>query len=231
MSGSAIARVLVVDDEPQIRRLLQVSLTRHNFQVSLAESGQEGLDYLQTFPVDILLLDLGLPDMDGLAVCRQVREISQVPIIVVSVREDERDKIAALDLGADDYVTKPFSMDELLARIRANLRRTPSVPADRVIPIGHLIVDLGRRRITRDEQEIHLTPTEYGLLRVLATHAGRVVTHRQLLREVRGPAYEQDTPLLRVHMVSLRQKLGVPPGSPGYIATEPGVGYRLLDAS
>lgn len=225
------ARVLVIDDEPQIRRLLQVSLTRHGFQVSVAESGQEGLDYLQIAPFDMVLLDLGLPDVDGLTVCREVRESSPIPIIVVSVREDERDKIAALDLGADDYVTKPFSMDELLARMRANLRRASAGPADRVIEIGPLVVDLGRRRITLDGQVVHLTPSEYALLRVLATHAGRVVTHRQLLREARGPAYEQDTPLLRVHMVGLRQKLGIPAGSVGYIATEPGVGYRLLDVS
>jgi two-component system KDP operon response regulator KdpE len=192
-------------------------------------TGEEGLDRLAAAPFDILLLDLGLPGMDGLEVCKQVRQWSQIPIVVISVREGETDKIAALDLGADDYVTKPFSIDELLARMRAALRRVPAEPETPILSIGPLTIDLAGRRVTREGKAVHLTPTEYALLRVLTLHAGRVVTHRQLLREARGPAYQEETPLLRVHMVGLRQKLGVAAGTPGYIATEPGVGYRLLD--
>jgi two-component system KDP operon response regulator KdpE len=222
-------RVLVIDDEPQIRRLLSVSLARQGYQVDAVATGVEGIEQLATERFDIVLLDLGLPDVDGLQVCQEIRQQHQIPVIVISVREDERDKISALDLGADDYVTKPFSMNELLARMRANLRRATPIPEDAVIALGPLRIDLGRRTVTRDGSPIHLTPTEYDLLRVLADHAGRVLTHRQLLREARGPSYEEDTPLLRVHMVGLRQKLNVPSGTPGYIATEPGIGYRLLD--
>jgi two-component system KDP operon response regulator KdpE len=170
-----------------------------------------------------------MPGVDGLEVCRQLRGWSSVPIIVLSVREGERDKIAALDLGADDYVTKPFGIGELLARMRAALRRLPSGSEPPVITAGAITIDLARRRVSRDGTDIHLTPTEYELLRVLALHAGRVVTHRQLLREARGPAYENETPLLRTHMVGLRQKLACPPNTAGYIATEAGIGYRLLD--
>ena len=223
-------RALVVDDEPQIRRLLSVSLAGHGYRVDTAANGSGAIDRLSTDSFDIVLLDLGLPDIDGIEVCRQVREWSQVPIIVVSVREDERDKVAALDVGADDYVTKPFGMDELLARMRANLRRAAPSPDEPILTFGELAVDLARRQVIHKREIVRLTPTEYDLLRVLATHAGRVLTHRQLLREARGPAYEEETPLLRVHMVGLRQKLGIAPGEPGHIATEPGVGYRLLDS-
>lgn len=226
--GNGEPRVLVVDDEQQIRRLLTVSLTSRGYQVDAVAGGEAALDRLSTGQFDVVLLDLGLPDMEGTEVCRRIREWSQIPIIVISVREDERDKVAALDLGADDFVTKPFGIDELLARIRANLRRVAPTPEDPVLTFGLLTVDLGSRTVSRDGGVIHLTPTEYDLLRVLALHAGRVLTHRQLLRETRGPAYEEETPLLRVHMVGLRQKMGVPPHQPGYIVTEPGVGYRLL---
>lgn len=229
-SGEAAgARVLVVDDEPQIRRLLSVSLSRRGYQVEGVATGVEGIERIGSGAFDLLLLDLGLPDVDGLQVCQEVRTLSHLPIIVLSVRDDERDKIAALDLGADDYVTKPFSIEELLARIRASLRRVSSATDSPVLTIGPLTLDLVRRRVTRNGQEVRLTPTEYNLLRVLTIHAGRVLTHRQLLREVRGPAYEEETPILRVHMVALRQKLGVAPGESGYIATEPGIGYRLLE--
>jgi two-component system KDP operon response regulator KdpE len=221
-------RALVVDDEPQIRRLLSVSLSANGYRVGTASSGGEAVERTSREPFDIVLLDLGLPDLDGLEVCRRVREWSQVPIIVISVREDERDKVAALDVGADDYVTKPFGMDELLARMRANLRRAAAPTDEPVLSFGELSVDLARRQVRRGGELLHLTPTEYDLLRVLAAHAGRVLTHRQLLREVRGPAYEEETPLLRVHMVGLRQKLGIGAGRPGHIATEPGIGYRLL---
>jgi len=227
--SAAGARVLVVDDEPQIRRLLSVSLSSRGYRVEGVATGSEGIERLARDPFDVLLLDLGLPDIDGLQVCQEVRRFSQVPIIVLSVRDDERDKIAALDLGADDYVTKPFSIEELLARIRASLRRVTPGSDDAVLTAGHLTVDPARRRVMHGDREIHLTPTEYDLLRVLVVHAGRVMTHRQLLRELRGPAYEEETPLLRVYMTALRQKLDVPAGTPGYIATEPGVGYRLLE--
>jgi two-component system, OmpR family, KDP operon response regulator KdpE len=221
-------QVLVVDDEAQIRRLLSVSLLNHGFRVETAGTGTEALARLSERVFDLVLLDLGLPDADGVQVCRDIREWSSVPIIVVSVREDEGDKVAALDAGADDYVSKPFGIEELLARMRANLRRASPTPDDPVLRFGLLTVDLQRRCVTRDGEDVHLTPTEYDLLRVLAIHAGRVLTHRQLLREARGPAYEGDTPLLRVHMVALRQKLAISPKLPGHIATEAGVGYRLL---
>jgi two-component system KDP operon response regulator KdpE len=221
------ARVLVADDEPQIRRLLSLALARRGYVVEGVATGHEAIERLLAQPFDILLLDLGLPDMDGLEVCELLRTWSQIPIIVVSVREQDCDKVTALDRGADDYVTKPFSIDELLARIRANLRRASAVEPP-VLTVGPLVIDFAHRSVSRNGEAIRLTPTEYELLRVLARHAGKVVTHRLLLREVRGPAYEADTPLLRVHMVGLRQKLGVPPNTPGYIVTEPGVGYRLL---
>jgi two-component system KDP operon response regulator KdpE len=222
-------RVLAVDDEPQIRRLLSVALHSRGYRVDTVATGEEALEALSTNTYELVLLDLGLPDMDGLDVCRRLREWSAIPIIVVSVRGDDRDKVAALDLGADDYVTKPFSMDELLARMRANLRRATAEPEEATITMGPLTLDLARRQLLRGRQEIHLTPTEWDLMRTLALHRGRVLTHRQLLRESRGPAYEDDTPLLRVHIVSLRHKLDVPPGTPGHIVTEPGIGYRLLD--
>lgn len=224
-------RILVADDEPQIRRLVTVTLGSRGYAVTAVGTGEEALDRLSVAPFELLLLDLGLPDTDGVEVCRAVREWSSIPIIVISVREGESDKVAALDAGADDYVTKPFGVNELLARIRANLRRATDEPQAPIRTFGLLVIDLSRRVVTRDGLPVHLTPTEYDLLRVLSAHAGRVLTHRQLLREARGPAYEGDTPLLRVHMVGLRQKLNITPGMPGYILTEPGIGYRLLDVS
>lgn len=224
-----MTHILVVDDEPQIRRLLTVSLQSRGYAVETVGTGEEALNALAAGAFDILLLDLGLPDMDGLEVCRQVREWSDIPILVISVRESERDKVAALDLGADDYVTKPFGIDELLARMRASLRRVSPAQPSPVLHFGTLTIDLARRRVFRGEEDIRLTPTEYELLRVLSLNVGRVMTHRQLLREVRGPSYEEETPLLRVHMVALRQKLKSSANSSGYIATEPGVGYRMLE--
>ncbi len=228
-AAQAVGRVLVIDDEPQIRRLLTVALTSHGYWVESAATGEVGLDRLVADRFDLLLLDLGLPEMDGIEVCRHVREWSTIPIIVISVRDTEGSKIAALDLGADDYITKPFGIGELLARMRACLRRIPSGPDAPVITIGPLSVDLAKRRVVSEGRDIRLTPTEYDLLRVLSLHAGRVITHRQLLREARGPTFEEETPLLRVHMVGLRQKLGIRATTPGYIATEPRVGYRLLE--
>ncbi|HZS94231.1 MAG TPA: response regulator transcription factor [Chloroflexota bacterium] len=221
-------RVLVVDDEPQIRRLLEVSLGRRGYRVESAARGIEGIERLAAAPFDLLLLDLGLPDLDGLEVCRLVRAQSPIPIIVVSVREGDPDKVAALDLGADDYVTKPFSMEELLARMRASLRRAAPLPEPDVLALGPVTLDIAGRRVTKDGEAIHLTPTEYDLLHVLAANRDRVMTHRQLLRRIRGPAYEEDTSILRVHIAALRQKLGIGPGTAGYITTEPGIGYRLL---
>lgn len=228
MTAGTGPRVLVIDDEPQIRRLLTLSLASRGYRVDAVGTGEDGIAQIAAESFDLILLDLGLPDKDGLAVCQEIRRISLVPIIVISVRDDERDKVAALDLGADDYVGKPFGIDELLARIRANLRRVGPQPESPILQFGTITVDLHRRIVLRGQEEIHLTPTEYDLLRVLALHAGRVLTHRQILREARGPAYEDETPLLRVHLVGLRQKLGAAPFEPGYIVTEPGIGYRLL---
>src|SRR5207302_2424114 len=192
------------------------------------ETKAEALTAISMRPPDAVVLDLVLPDGSGVDVSKEVRKWSQLPILVLSAVGDEREKVRALDAGADDYVTKPFGTDELLARMRASMRRVSPEPESPITVLGPLTVDLAGRTVSRDGERIHLTPTEYDLLRVLVTHAGRVVTHRQLLREARGPAYEEDTPLLRVHIVALRRKLGLDPGTHGYIANEPGIGYRLL---
>ncbi|MFN8471018.1 MAG: response regulator [Anaerolineae bacterium] len=223
-------RVLVVDDEPQIRRLLRTSLGAYHYQVAEAARGEEAIAKTATDRPDILILDLGLPDVDGLDVIRRIREWSSVPIIVLSVRDRENDKIQALDYGADDYVTKPFSVGELLARIRATLRHRLSVETDQpVYHNGALTVDLARRLVTLDGQEVRLAPKEYDILRTLVIHAGKVMTHQQLLRQVWGPGYEQETHYLRVHIGQLRQKIEANPAQPRYIITEPGVGYRLRE--
>ena len=219
-------RVLVVDDEPQIRRALRTALSGHGYAVELAEDGSVALDALALRLPDIVLLDLAMPRVDGLAVVRQTREWSQVPIIVLSARGEERDKVAALDLGADDYLTKPFGMEELLARVRAALRRTGAPDASSVT-VGDLTVDFGRHVVTRGADEIHLTKTEYDLLRVLATNADKVLTHRQLLERVWGGYAADNTQQLRVYVNYLRRKLEPDPGHPGLIVTEPGVGYRF----
>jgi two-component system, OmpR family, KDP operon response regulator KdpE len=221
-------RVLIVDDEPQIRRFLRTSLSAHGYQVLDASCGQEALIRLATERPDVVLLDLGLPDLDGLDVLRGIREWSQVPIIVLSVRGQEGDKIAALDGGADDYVTKPFGLGELLARLRAALRHRLQSQVDApVFQSGGLTVDLARRVVTVDGGEVKLTPKEYELLRVLVIHAGKVLTHQHLLREVWGPVAVEATPYLRVYIGQLRQKLEADPAQPRYLLTEPGVGYRL----
>ncbi len=221
-------RVLIVDDEPQIRRFLRTSLSAHGYQVLEASGGQEALVRLATEPPDVVLLDLGLPDLDGLDVTHRIREWSQVPIIVLSVRGQEGDKIAALDGGADDYVTKPFGLGELLARIRAALRHRLQSQVDApVFQSGGLRVDLARRVVTVDGGEVKLTPKEYELLRVLVIHAGKVLTHQHLLREVWGPVAVEATQYLRVYIGQLRQKLEADPAQPRYLLTEPGVGYRL----
>ena len=220
-------RVLVVDDEPQIVRGLRVVLRNAGFQVDSAGTKEEALDALSHRPPDAVLLDLVLPDGSGVDVCRQVREWSHVPIVVVSAVGDEREKVRALDAGADDYVTKPFGSQELAARLRAVLRRAADTGSEPAIEVGDLVIDLADRRVRRGEEHIHLTPIEFDLLRVLAQNRGRLVTHRQLLHEVWGPAYGEETHYLRVHVAHIRSKLEIDPSRPRYVITEPGVGYRL----
>lgn len=220
-------RVLVVDDEAAIRRFLRTSLTANGYVVFEAELGAEVLADLTANRPDLVILDLGLPDMDGTEVAQQIRSRSQIPIIVLSARGQESDKIAALDAGADDYLTKPFGVGELMARLRAAMRRITPPEDDTVFELGQLRVDLTRRVVRVAGNEVQLTPTEYDLLRALVTHAGRVQTHRQLLREVWGFGYEDELHLLRVNISNLRRKLEANPARPKYIATEAGVGYRL----
>jgi two-component system KDP operon response regulator KdpE len=222
-------RVLVVDDEPQIRRSLRVALRANGYDVEEAATGEAALEQAATRPPALVILDLSLPDLDGVEVCRRLREWTQLPIIILSANGEDEAKVRALDEGADDYVTKPFSVPELLARMRVAVRRaaratdTPTV----VIRAGEVEIDLSRRLVLRLGEEVHLTPTEYGVLRYLAEHAGRVVTHGQLLRTVMGPGYEDAVGSLRVYVASLRKKLEADPGTPHIITTEPGVGYRF----
>jgi two-component system, OmpR family, KDP operon response regulator KdpE len=223
------ARILVVDDEVQIRRLLSHSLAAHGHEVQAVATGTEALRELPVWHPDVVLLDLSLPDLDGVEVLRRLREWSPTPVIVLSVREREEDKIAALDAGADDYLTKPFSMGELLARLRVALRHAAPGEAAPVVTTGELSVDLARRLVTVSGREISLTPTEYELLKVLASHLGRVVTHRQLLRQIWGAQFEAETHYLRVFMSQLRRKLEEDPTRPRYLLTEAGVGYRLAE--
>jgi two-component system, OmpR family, KDP operon response regulator KdpE len=229
MNGSTPPRVLVVDDEPQIVRGLKIILRNAGYTVEAAETVAEALALLSARPPDALVLDLVLPDGEGIEVCREVRRWSRLPILVLSAVGDEREKVRALDAGADDYVTKPFGTDELLARLRAVMRRSVSDSRDPLVRIGDLEIDLADRRVRRDGTAVHLTPIEFDLLRVLAKHRGRLVTHRQLLREVWGPEYGAETHYLRVHVAHIRSKLEADPSRPRYVLTEPGVGYRLLD--
>jgi len=223
-------RILVVDDERAIRRFLRASLTAHGYHIFEAARAQEGLEAAASVRPDLIILDLSLPDSDGIDVTRQLREWSRVPIVVLSVRGEDADKIAALDAGADDYLTKPFSPRELLARIRVALRHAAG-PADQpVITTGDLVVDVAHRAVTLNGREISLTPIEYALLKTLALSAGKVLLHRHLLREVWGPGYDQDVNLLRVNISKLRHKIEADPARPRYIVTEPGVGYRLRAA-
>ncbi len=219
-------RVLVVDDETSIRRYLRAALGAQGVTVYEAASGMEAINAVLTHRPDIIVLDLGLPDIDGIEVTRRLREWSQTPIIILSVREAEQDKIAALDAGADDYLTKPFGTGELFARMRAALRKQTSNPNEPVFQADGLLVDFSRRVVMVNDREIQLTPTEYDLLKSLVTHAGKVITHRQLLRQVWGEGYD-DMHILRVNISNLRAKLEPDPSRPTYIHTEPGVGYRL----
>lgn len=220
-------RVLVVDDEAAIRRFLYASLTAHGYHVYQADSGQGALQGVIEHRPDVVILDLGLPDLDGIEVVRLLRQWTQIPIVILSVREHEQDKVSALDAGADDYVTKPFAMGELLARLRTAVRHAAGAPAEPVFVSDGLKVDLGRRTVIVDGREVQLTPTEYDLLRVLVNHAGKVLTHRHLLREVWGLAYEDEKHLLRVNISNLRRKIEADANRPHYILSEPGVGYRL----
>lgn len=222
-------RILVVDDETSIRRYLRAALTAQGFAVHEAADGAEALSAVFAHRPDMIILDLGLPDIDGIEVTRRLREWSQTPIIILSVREAEQDKIAALDAGADDYLTKPFGTGELLARMRVVQRRQiANSKNEPVFQSGKLKVDFTRRLVSVDEREVQLTPTEYDLLRVLVIHAGKVITHRQLLHQVWGDGY-QDMHILRVNISNLRAKLEPDPSRPTYIRTEPGVGYRLKE--
>jgi two-component system, OmpR family, KDP operon response regulator KdpE len=224
--------VLLIEDEAQMRRFLRTALAANDYRLVEAETAREGLAQAASRNPDVILLDLGLPDRDGLEVARELREWSGAPIIVLSARGREEDKVKALDLGADDYLTKPFGVDELLARIRVALRHasaTPGAPPEPVFEAGDLRVDRAARRVWRSGQEVHLTPTEYKLLITLIRHAGKVLTHRQLLKEVWGANYANQSHYVRVYMAQLRQKIEADPARPRLLITEPGVGYRLRD--
>jgi two-component system KDP operon response regulator KdpE len=231
MSESAKAKTvaLVIDDEPQIRRLLRVTLEANGYQVVEAATGAEGLVQAAQCRANVILLDLGLPDMDGGAVLKRLREWTRVPVIVLSVRDREKEKADALDAGADDYITKPFGTEELLARLRVALRHSEKQSEEPVFRSGPLVIDLADRHVTVDGKEISLTVTEYNLLRLLVRHAGKVLTHRFLLREVWGPTAENQNHYLRVYIARLREKLKTDPSQPEILLTEPGIGYRLID--
>jgi len=232
MPTSDFPRILVIEDELPIRKFLRIALESNQFVVSDAENATKGISHAIAEPPDAVILDLGLPDLDGLEVIRRMREWSQVPIIVLSARGRESDKVAALDAGADDYLTKPFGVGELLARLRVALRhraQLQSQTADAIFRAGDLTVDLARREVHLGSTQIHLTPTEYRLLLVLVRNAGKVVTHRQLLKEVWGPGSVSENQYLRVYMGQLRRKLEADATQPRYLRTEAGVGYRLVD--
>jgi two-component system KDP operon response regulator KdpE len=222
--------VLVIEDEPAIRKFLRASLLAHGYRLNEAETGKQGLILAAQQPPELVILDLGLPDIDGLDVTRELRAWTNVPILVLSARGQEGDKVAALDAGADDYLTKPFSVVELAARLRVALRhvaRTKAGSGESVFTVGELKVDLGKRLVTKRGETVHLTPTEYRLLTTLVQHAGRVLTHQMILKEVWGPSDANEIQYLRVYMAQLRQKLEDDPAQPRYLTTEPGVGYRL----
>jgi two-component system, OmpR family, KDP operon response regulator KdpE len=227
------ALVLVVEDEPQMRRFIRSSLTSHDYRLIEAQTAKEAQALITSQNPELILLDLGLPDMDGIALTQELRHFCHTPIIVLSARGREDDKVAALDAGADDYLTKPFSVNELLARMRVALRHAQQQggPAVSSFEFGPLRMDLTRREVTRDGAEVHLTPTEYKLLVLLAQNAGKVLTHAQILRDVWGAGHATQTHYVRVHMAELRKKIEDDPARPKLLVTEPGVGYRLRDRS
>jgi two-component system, OmpR family, KDP operon response regulator KdpE len=222
-----MSRVLVVDDEPQIRRALSINLRARGYDVEVAQDGERALELAARKHPDVVVLDLGLPGIDGVDVIRGLRGWTQVPIVVLSVRDTEDDKVAALDAGADDFVTKPFGMDELLARLRAALRRTAPAEEEAVIDTADFTIDLAAKKVQRDGEEVRLTPTEWHLVEVLVRNRGRLVAQTQLLQEVWGPQYHDETNYLRVFMAQVRRKLEPEPAHPRYFITEPGMGYRF----
>lgn len=222
--------ILLVEDEPQMRRFLRITLQSQGYRLVESETASDGMTQAATRNPDVVLLDLGLPDLDGLEVTKRLREWTATPIIVISAREQEQDKVKALDAGADDYLTKPFSAGELMARIRVALRHTAGRDAGREDPVfalDNLRVDLAKRQVFVDGNEVHLTPIEYKLLSVLVRHAGKVITHSLLLKEVWGPAHTNEVQYLRVYMTQLRHKLEADPAQPRFLVNEPGIGYRL----
>jgi two-component system KDP operon response regulator KdpE len=221
-------RILVIDDEPQIQKLLKISLKAHDFHIEVAENGILGIQAVTCFKPDLVLLDLSLPDIDGTEVIKRLREWSTIPIIVLSVRGSEQDKVEALDLGADDYLTKPFNMSELFARIRAALRHITKNYDDPLLRYNGITMDLLKRLVMVDDREIKLTPTEYEILKTLLLNFEKVVTQKQLLQAVWGPSYGDETHYLRIYMRQLRLKLEQNPSSPKHLMTEPGIGYRLI---
>jgi two-component system KDP operon response regulator KdpE len=223
--------ILIIEDEEPIRKFLRVTLAANGYRLIESTTGEDGLLQAASAQPDLIILDLGLPDRDGVDLTRQIREWSRIPILIVSARGKEQDKVVALDAGADDYITKPFSVGELLARLRVALRHTNATRSDGdpVFTNGDLQVDLARREVAIAGKKVHLTPNEFRLLSILVKHAGRVLTHRQLLHEVWGPGSAQETHYLRVYMNQLRQKIETDPAQPKYLMTESGVGYRLAD--
>ncbi|KAB2864300.1 MAG: response regulator [Anaerolineae bacterium] len=222
------AQILIVDDEPQIRRFLRISLEANGYRIHETATGHDAILKTAQFRPDLIILDMGLPDLDGLEVLRHLREWTKTPVIILSVRDSDQDKVDALDAGADDYLTKPFSTDELMARIRTAQRHAQPQQEEIIFNSGRLKVDLSRRVVSVDDETVKLTRTEYALLRLLIQHAGKVLTHQQILREVWGPEYIHETHYLRVYFAQLRQKIEENPALPEIIITEPGVGYRLV---
>jgi two-component system, OmpR family, KDP operon response regulator KdpE len=222
-----MTKILIVEDEPGIARALRINLTARGYDVAVANDGTKALASAASRPPDLVILDLGLPDMDGTEVIHGLRDWSPVPVMVLSARESQDDKVDALDAGADDYITKPFGMDELLARIRAALRRAQPADTEPVVTVDAFTIDLAAKRVTREANPIRLTPTEWHLLEILAKNPGKLVSRQHLLTEVWGPTYARQTNYLRVYMAQLRQKLEPDPSHPRHILTEPGMGYRL----
>ena len=222
-----MTRILIVDDETQIRRALDINLRAHGYEVVMAATGEEGLKEAASSIPDLVLLDLGLPGLDGIDVIRGLRGWTSIPIIVLSARHADVSKVAALDAGADDYITKPFSINELLARLRASLRRHQPTPDEPVVTTTDFAIDLINKRVTRSDNVVHLTPTEWQIVERLVRNPGRLVTQRQLLQDVWGPQYENETNYLRVHLAAIRRKLEADPARPRYFITEPGIGYRF----